>query len=547
MNIISAAAYARYSTDGQTENSIAYQMHEISGYCAQHDIRLTHSFVDEGMSGTNINRDGFQKMIAAAQRQEFSDIVIYDVTRGSRDVADWFYFRKFMRELGVNVISCKQELGDPLDPNDFLRELITVGLGQHSVLETRQKVLDGVASAARAGKFLGGWAPYGYEIVKDPVTKSSHYSIIPSEAAIVRKAFELYADGYTYKYVLDRLNLKGIVGRHGKPMNVNSLYYMFKNKRYAGTYIWNEYTFQCMRKYIGRKENSRMVKIDDAIPAIVDKETFDRVQERLETNRSRCRSRAASRRVYLLSGLIRCAVCGAGYISHLSRSKGNEYTYYVCSNRYGKKKKPDSCKSIPVRGEDLEKFVLESVKQYLCSETDFESLAQQIADRFNAASVDVSGEKKELSGIEAKIANGIQAILSGFDSPELRQQIDQLKMRKAELDATISSAEKSRRHIDVQALADMLRADVKNLDNEDPEVVRATIRRHVPFITANTDGSFTVSIGYTLKSKKAHKKTSFSEENKVARSLAGADEAMSNVQLLSTSIILRQTVYWSAA
>jgi len=108
--------------------------------------------------------------------------------------------------------------------------LITVGLGQHSVLETRQKVLDGVSAAARAGKFLGGWAPFGYQIIKDLATKSSHYAILPSEAALVRRAFELYAEGYSYNYILDQLQLRGVVGRHGKAMNANSLYYMFKNE-----------------------------------------------------------------------------------------------------------------------------------------------------------------------------------------------------------------------------------------------------------------------------------------------------------------------------
>ena len=522
MNAITAAAYARYSTDGQTENSIAYQMHEITGYCQQHNISLTHSYIDEAMSGTNTDRSGFQNMLSAAQRCEFRNIVIYDVTRGSRDVEDWFHFRKRMRELGVNVISCKQQLGDPLDPNDFLRELITVGLGQHSVLETRQKVLDGVSSAARAGKFLGGWAPFGYQIIRDSKTKSSHYAIQPSEASLVRQAFGLYASGYSYNYILDRLQLRGVVGRHGKVMNANSLYYMFKNQRYAGTYVWNEYTFQCMRKYVGRKENPRMVKIDDAIPAIVDKETFEKVQQRLESNKYRCRSHTAKRRVFLLSGLIHCAVCGGNYISHLSRSKGHEYTYYVCRNRYGRKKKqPDGCLSVPVRGEELEKFVISAVKSYLTSETDFTELAQHVANRFNSSSVDVSAEKKELAGIDAKISNGIQAILSGFDAPELRQQIESLKARKSALEDTISAAEKSARRINVPALAELLQADAANLDSQDDEVVRAAIRRHVPYITANTDGSFTVSIGYVL-AESAHKKTPISEETSVAQSMAGA-------------------------
>ena len=90
-----AAAYARYSTDNQTENSIEYQMHEITGYCLKHHIKLTHQFVDEGCSGTNTNRASFQQMIEAARRREFSNIIIYDISRGSRDVADWFCYIKY--------------------------------------------------------------------------------------------------------------------------------------------------------------------------------------------------------------------------------------------------------------------------------------------------------------------------------------------------------------------------------------------------------------------------------------------------------------------
>ena len=68
----------------------------------------------------------------------------------------------------------------------------------------------------------------------------------------------------------------------------------------------------------------------------------------------------------------------------------------------------------------------------------------------------------------------------------------------------------------------MLRADVVTLDSQDQEAVRAVIRRHVPYIIANEDGSLTVFIGYVLAQKR-HKKTPLSEENEVAHSLAGAE------------------------
>ena len=91
-----AAAYARYSTSNQTENSIEYQLTEIRKYCKAHDIVIVATFTDEALSGTNMDRPGFQSMVASASRGEFEAVVIYDISRGSRDVGDWFTFRKAM-------------------------------------------------------------------------------------------------------------------------------------------------------------------------------------------------------------------------------------------------------------------------------------------------------------------------------------------------------------------------------------------------------------------------------------------------------------------
>ena len=490
-----AAAYARYSTDNQTENSIAYQMHEITGYCAKNNIRLTHSFIDEGESGTNINRDGFQDMIAAAQAKEFNTIIIYDVSRGSRDIADWFTFRKQMRELGITVISCHQQLGDPLNPDDFLREFITVGLGQHMVLETRQKSMDGMSAAAREGKFLGGKPPYGYAV------ENQRYVIIPSEAAFVRKVYDLYYRGYSYNYIMDKLHVAGVVGRKGKPMNKNSLYYMLKNPRYAGVYIWNEYTYQCMRRYVGRKPNPRAVRVDGAIPAIVDTEVWAAVQNRLEHNKHQNRKISSSaRRVALLAGLIECGSCGTKYVSYTVTSRGHEYHYYACGKRYKNGNKPDACPSLPVRGDKLEPIVIDAVKKCLTAQTDFRALAEHIAEEYYKASdtVDVSAEKNELVSIDAQINNGVNAILSGLDTPELRAKINELKERKRTLEDAIAQAGTQTRKINVDALEERLRSNVENLDSADPENVKVAIQRHVPYIIAEKDGTFTVAVGYVL-------------------------------------------------
>ncbi len=199
-DLLDAAEYMRYSTDNQTENSIAYQQAGIRKFARENGIRIVASFQDEGCSGTNTDRRGFQALVAAAHRREFKAVVIYDISRGSRDVGDWFTFRKAMMYLGIKVISASgQRLGDLTNSADFLTELITVGMGQVEVLGTRQKSIDGVAVKAKQGQFLGGVPPLGYDIV------AGHYVINPAEAAIVRNIFAWYAAGESYDYIIDHL------------------------------------------------------------------------------------------------------------------------------------------------------------------------------------------------------------------------------------------------------------------------------------------------------------------------------------------------------
>lgn len=184
-----AAAYARYSTDNQTDNSIAYQMEAIDGYCQEHGITIVARYSDEAKSGTNTDREDFQAKLRAAASRDFDAVVIYDISRGSRDVADWFQFRKQMATLGIQVIAVSGQLGDVLNPNDFLVEGINVMLGQH----TRKKSMAAVDVKAKQGIFLRGYAPYGYKIV------NQKYVIKEDEAKHVRLIFKMYSDGANYK------------------------------------------------------------------------------------------------------------------------------------------------------------------------------------------------------------------------------------------------------------------------------------------------------------------------------------------------------------
>ena len=465
-----AAAYARFSTDRQQHNSIEYQLAEIYRYCAEHGITIVATFTDEGETGTNTARSGFQSMLEAATRGDFDAVVIYDILRGSRDVGDWFTFRKQMLHRGITVLSTADKLGDMTDGNDFLVELLTVGMGQRAVLETRKKSI--------AGVFLGGTPPLGYTI------EDGKYVIDPGEARTVRTIFELYGEGKSYDDILRAVD--GAIGKFGRPLGKNSLHSILTNERYIGVYTWNKRKVKLFRKWAGGAPNPNCVRIEGIIPEIIDKATWERVQKRMSDNKRNASNKA--KRSYLLSGLIECEECGATYVGHTSTNKkGVETRYYVCGNKY----RTHTCQAKNINAAEIEGFVIDGLKRYFL-ELDFEAEANRIALMVNNSTPDLKAERAELASIEAKLNNGLRAILNGFDNfPELQDEMDKLRVRKGELEDIIARRSASTREVDP---ADIVRIFEYALDHWDDDF-NTILREHITKIYAHADGSYSVNVG----------------------------------------------------
>lgn len=471
-----AAAYARYSTDKQTNSSIAYQMNRIEAYCKSNNIDIVARFKDEACSGTNTDRPAFQELGRQAKLKLFDCVIVYDISRGSRDVGDWFAFRKAMAILGIDVISVEDKLGNLLDPSDYLMELITVGLGQHQVLQTRQKSMDSIAVKAKYGQFLGGIAPLGYDI------EGGKYIINPHEADIVKKIFAWYASGKSYNYIIGQL--KGEIGKRGRPIGKNSLYSILTNERYIGVYTWNKRKVKVMGKWAGGMPNPNCTRIEDAILPIINNDTWEKVRKRMESNK---KASNKAKNEYLLSGLIECGACKAAYVGHCSTNKkGYKTRYYCCGNKY----RTHECTNKNINADELEEFVIQHLKMYLLS-INFEDIATIIADMVNSASKDLSAEKKELASIQIKINNGMKAILNGLEFPELQAEINRMRIRKSELDDIITRNEKSTTKLDKSKLVALFNESLANWDMD----IKTILQTHITKIYANTDGTITVNVG----------------------------------------------------
>ena len=318
-----AAAYARYSSDKQNSNTIDAQLSAITSYCQKNGYSLVATYIDMAQTGTNTERPDFQRMLEAAKAKAFDCIVLYDMSRGSRDVGDWLSFRRLMRSLNIEIYSATETLGEIDNPDNFLKELLTAGINQHAVLQTRQKSIAGVAEKAKKGVFLGGSPPLGYDV------QEGQYIINPHEAEAVRLIFDLYAMGESYSTIIDSLAAKGHIGKYGRPIGKNSLNALLQNERYNGTYFWNKHQMKYMCKWAGGKENPNVVRIEGGVPAIIDMETWERVQKRMSDNNRKAANTAKHK--YLLSGMIECGECGGAYTGKTNTSgKGYITHFYVC-------------------------------------------------------------------------------------------------------------------------------------------------------------------------------------------------------------------------
>ena len=216
--------------------------------------------------------------------------------------------------------------------------------------------------------------------------------------------------------------------------------------------------------YIDRAESGTNTDREDfqrMLAAAKRKSTWERVQRRMSDNKRNASNKA--KRTYLLTGMIECEECGGAYVGHTSRNKkGVETRYYVCGNRY----RTHTCHGQSVNADWLEREVVEAVREYL-NDTEFEAEAQRIADQVNNSSPELTAERAELAGINAKLSNGLRAILNGFnDFPELHEEMDRLRVRKGELEDIIGRRTARRTPVDPKSIVKIFRQSTENWDTD---------------------------------------------------------------------------------
>jgi len=500
--------YARYSTDRQDARSIEDQVRRCRRFADERGWDVAAEFTDAAQSGASLARASLQRLLAAARARNaaFAAVLVDDLSRLSRDLGDaWGIIFGDLASAGIRVVDCTTGRASN-ERGARLTFGVTALMNDAFLDSVRAETHRGLEGRALAGFHTGGRC-YGYTTEPEPNPPDPEHPravvrIDPGEAKVVRRIFERHVAGESLRRIASALNVEGVPApydrlAYGKPAGkgwaTNQVHSMLRNERYVGRIVWNKrewYRDPLTKKRRARIRDEKEWIVTEAPElAIVDRETWDAAQAR-HRQVKRGGQTNGKKKVRLLSGFLRCGVCGAGLaIIASTKKRGQVYSRYGCSANHGK---GDSV--CPNRRMISERVVtaqvLQGIRAYVQS-PDFQGwLDEALAGAARAVGKRGSDEETELEAAvraqQAKAERTAAAVIAVGVSETLRaallreeEQLRALRMRLAEV--------RRPKVIQLQAM-DLSRAaeavrEIEALAAVDPEQARARLAQYLDHAT----------------------------------------------------------------
>jgi site-specific DNA recombinase len=448
--------YARYSSSGQREESITAQIRACEEYAIREGLNIVGHYKDEARTGTNADREQLQQLLTDSGTGKFSKVLVHKVDRLFRDVGGLFGLKQMLERNGVSLDSATENIDDT--PNGGLMLGIMGSCAEYYSKNLSNEIKKGQRETALQAKHVGGSAPLGYDV--DLATRC--YVINEYEAVIVKAIFEMYADGQGYSAILRYLNSMGYRTKRGSLFGKNSLNNILTNEKYTGRYIYNKRID--VKDFNGRRNvylrpREEWITIEDGLPAIVDKETFRKVEAQMAHNCVRG-GRFKAKTLYLLSGLIRCGECGSSMQGN-TRADGrgrSVYSSYDCGKGHNKK----SCSNRGIRREQVENYVLSTLYDRILSEASIKDLTERLnvynremAERGNQ---ETGLARKQLDEVHVKVDRLIRLIVDGVvASDTVSNELRWLEESKVYLERQIEEVEVNKK---IAILSEDITADL---------------------------------------------------------------------------------------
>ena len=449
--------YARVSSEKQVEKdlSIAAQLKALRKYAGERDWEVCREFVDEAQSARTANRPAFKEMIALARKKEktFDTILVWKLSRFARNREDSIIYKSLLRKHGISVVSINEQT-DESPAGKLLEGMIEV-IDEFYSTNLAQDTLRGLKENASRGYHCGGTIPIGYKAKKVKDGANEKTRLVPDKifGPMVTRVFKMCEEGMGAKDIVKVLNGESLKTNRGRAWSKSTIYSILKNETYTGTLVWNR---RNKRHGIVRpNDQSEVIRVEDNHPALVGRETFERVQKLMRKRSPQITHPRTVNSGYLLSGLLYCGKCGLAMLG--CAAKSSKYFYYACHN-YCKRGK-DVCDARLVNKDRLESFVIDRIKANILTENNLTELVKLTNEEIRHS----RGEAEEkLEGVDRQIGDLRERLHKLYDALETgKLGIDELAPRIRELKARIGELEKQRNSF------------VEDLESEEVELLSA--------------------------------------------------------------------------
>lgn len=468
--------YARKSVERENSISCETQL-EYCKSVIKPDERSEKiiTFVDNGFSGGNVNRDGFQKMMKMVRQNKVSKVIVYKLDRISRSLADFVNILQEFKAHNVEFVS-SQESFDTSSPYGELIVKILMVFAEFERTSTINRVTQAYAHRSEMGFYMGGRQPYGFELLPTVIhnIKTKKLNPIPSEVEQVRYIFEVYAqESVSLRRLLDILIAEDKKPLNGSSWSTAKLSTILRNPIYvkADSDVFeyferhgvqmitdvSNFTGEYGAQLYGHTKHkpdspdwSDMKLVLMTHSGIVDSDIWLKCQRKLEKNKQIGNS--ASNRTSWLSGKVFCEKCGHAMttIKGKMNKDGEIRRYFNCTGKSHMK----ICTGIKVTvyAEDLENMVYDCISEKLSGlkETKHSAAMNNTAE-LNDLKLKIKAiEKSEKQLLDTMLSGGFnddllklanqKATQLKADKQVLYERIEELSSRNDETDQVVNLA-----------------------------------------------------------------------------------------------------------
>ena len=410
----------KYESDSE---SVVNQRQILKDYVKNNGYNFVDEYIDDGYSGTDFDRPGFERMIKDIQTKKINLVIVKDLSRLGRDhVKTGYYIETFFPENKVRFISIMENYDSIKNQASNDSSTFIIACNDYYSKQNSLKIRNVLDEKRRNGKFIGSAPCYGY--MRDPEDKG-HLIPDPETANIVKQIFEWRRNDVGVSEIATRLTNLGVKTPAGyknikyssrlkekKEWTIHSVIKILSNRMYVGDMVQHTQTKvnYKSRKKITLNENLWVI-VENTHESLVDRDTFKLVNHK-RNNNNRTVSIKTDREKRLLEGLIYCKECG-NRLGVLYRKNHNYWS--INCNRYARDPIRRKCTSHFFPYEYFEGQVLKQIYMHfseLFGELNVDELNNEIIKRTSKENNQYHENIHELELEKTKIFKSIELLYS---------------------------------------------------------------------------------------------------------------------------------------